>query len=177
METFVDMLREECKKRVELRTGKPCDDAAASDEFDNLFKRAEIDSNNKSKILKKYKEMAADAQKLKPLIINNSHKIQKEIGEARHYQISKKFAIALAIAFQFETLEEFNSFLARAGHCLSDIDPYDKIIIDLISIGKFSVYDANLKLDHHKYPPLTSRRKLKKETYRLRGDVKANQSK
>lgn len=131
MNNFVDVLIEECKKKVEQATGTKCDDATAWEELHNIFKKAQISRSNKSKILDKYK--------------NNPN-----------FKVSRGFAIALGIAFEFK-ITEMNEFLSKAGFFLSDYHLEDTIIIDLISTKNYNVNAANEALEENGFQALTYR--------------------
>lgn len=131
MPNFVDVLIEECKKKVEQLTGEMCTNDAAWRELDSIFKKSEILRQNKCKILKGYEK-------------------------SRKYRISRNSVIALGIAFKFQ-ISEMNSFLSKAGYALSDYHEEDTIIIELMSTEKYTVSDVNEALQERGYAALTYR--------------------
>ncbi|MCU6713218.1 hypothetical protein M6D81_31425 [Paenibacillus sp. J5C_2022] len=131
MPNFVDVLIEECKKKVERHTGEICTTDAAWRELDRVFKKSEILRQNKCKILKGYEK-------------------------SRKYRISRNSAIALGIALEFQIFE-MNSFLSKAGYALSDYHEEDILIINIMSTEKYTVSDVNEALQESGYAALTYR--------------------
>ncbi|WP_258111604.1 hypothetical protein [Alicyclobacillus sp. SP_1] len=136
METFFDVLIQVCKQRVERSTGKPCDYASAERELDKVLKTVNLDVKYKYNIRRRYE---SDPE----------------------YRIEQEYAIAIAIAFKFPTVEELNHFLSKASYSLSDCHQKDIIIRDIIasSKGKCTLFEINDALYDAGFKPLIVARK------------------
>jgi len=134
MRNFVDVLIEECKKKITCTTGKECNRETAWKELDRIFTKAQINRQNKNKILSGY-------------------------NGNPNYRISRGFAIALGAAFGFQ-IEEMNAFLSKAGYFLSDFHKEDRVIINLMSRRRHcTVNELNEALEEQGLTLLTYRTK------------------
>jgi len=130
MKTFINVLLEECKKNIERTTGKEAANKDVKAELGRIFKVAGITKQNKYKIINGYKTQS--------------------------YQISRRFAISLGLAFEFN-VDEMNTFLAKAGHYLSEYHLADRIIVSFIKKGDFKITNIDEALYENDLPLLAFR--------------------